>query len=258
MNQPKRILLDIDGLVWMYALAPRDKPLDFGEEPSERLSQQEIVESTLMAIDQKIQFLMEDLGCLRFWVAFGCPGPSFRVKRMPQYKAKRPDVPAVVTEVYHRVKQKYAADTLVHSYAGLEADDVLGMSQDHEGSTVVVSRDKDLLTIPGWNYNPWKPERGLRWVTPKSAKLFLLYQALMGDSTDGYPGCPGIGKVKAEDILSSVLELFGFSEDMLLQAVLQTYVSRGQTPEDFLDNLHTAYILGGPQDLIRKAEQMCL
>lgn len=256
MRDPSTLLVDIDSLVWKYALAPRDKPLDFDGEPEEPTEQQ-VLESTLMAIDQKIHYLLIDLGCQRFRVAFGCPGPSFRVKRTPQYKAQRPPVPPIVSEVYHRVKHTYRGYTLEHTLAGLEADDVLGLAQDSGGTTVIASSDKDLLTIPGWNYNPWKPERGLRWVTPQSAKLFLLYQTLMGDSSDGYPGCPGVGKVKAEDTLSSVLELFGFSDEMLIRATLEAYVSRGLTPKDFLDSLFTAFILGGPQDLIRKAEDIC-
>jgi 5'-3' exonuclease len=34
----------------------------------------------------------------------------------------------------------------------------------------------------------------------------LAYQVLVGDSTDNYPGCPGIGAVKANKLLDSMAE----------------------------------------------------
>jgi hypothetical protein len=39
-------------------------------------------------------------------------------------------------------------------------------------------------------------------ITEAQADRFHMIQTLTGDVTDGYPGCPGIGPVKAEQILN--------------------------------------------------------
>src|SRR5690606_16330912 len=94
----------------------------------------------------------------------------------------------------------------------LEGDDVLGILATHPtlipGEKIVVSIDKDLQTIPGqhFNYKHAREQGGdwndlIRKVTVAEADRFHLFQTLTGDTTDGYPGCPGVGPVTAEKIL---------------------------------------------------------
>lgn len=87
----------------------------------------------------------------------------------------------------------------------LEGDDCLGILATHPklipGEKVVATKDKDLKTIPGTHYNWGKPVLGLFEVSPEEADAFHLRQALAGDATDGYPGCPGIGMDTAQDRL---------------------------------------------------------
>lgn len=89
----------------------------------------------------------------------------------------------------------------------LEGDDCLGIlatSGDRiiPGEKVIATKDKDLRTIPGTHFNWGKPELGVFTVTEEEADAFHLRQAMAGDATDGYPGCPGVGMDTAADRLS--------------------------------------------------------
>lgn len=126
-----------------------------------------------------------------------------------------------------------------------EGDDVCGViATEHaaKGKRVaIVSIDKDLRTIPGWHFNPQKKEDGLVHVTPEQAWRNHFKQTLTGDTTDGYPGCPGVGPVKAGKILDScvtpyaawgeIVKMFeskGLGEaDALLQARLARILQMG-------------------------------
>ena len=151
-------------------------------------------------------------------------GRYFRHTVYPAYKGNRSDreKPKALACAYECLANNY--DSV--RYEGLEADDVMGILS---GSTelsdpVIVSIDKDMLTIPGKVLNPNKMRRPVR-ITKPAADRLMLKQALMGDSTDGYPGVPGIGPVKADKILNehsdlrsawqAVVETFGSEEDAL-------------------------------------------
>lgn len=87
---------------------------------------------------------------------------------------------------------------------GMEGDDLLGILQtgNYFDDTIIVSSDKDMHTIPGKLYNHVKHE--FFETTINEANWYWMYQALMGDSCDGYSGAPGIGKIKAERYLPKV------------------------------------------------------
>jgi DNA polymerase-1 len=115
----------------------------------------------------------------------------------------------------------------------LEADDCLGIiaTAPHSGQTrIIVSEDKDLLTVPGWLYR----QGALEKVTEEDANRNWLMQTLTGDPTDGYTGCPGVGPVKAEKILGPKPD-YGTVEVAFMKA--------GLTKEDALMNARMARIL---------------
>lgn len=94
----------------------------------------------------------------------------------------------------------------------LEADDVMGLlgtgGFKHEFApsdledVVLVSEDKDMLTIPGKHYKPSDPESWVFEIDKREAAHNHATQALCGDTADGFPGCPGVGKVKAAKIIA--------------------------------------------------------
>lgn len=82
----------------------------------------------------------------------------------------------------------------------LEADDYLGILATTPDcpKRIIVSDDKDLQTIPGSLYR----QGTLHEISISMADGFWLYQTLVGDASDNYKGCPGIGDVKAKAILA--------------------------------------------------------
>ena len=88
----------------------------------------------------------------------------------------------------------------------LEADDIMGILSTHptliSGRKIIVSEDKDMKTIPGWLFNPAK-DVSPHMVTVAYADSFHLFQAICGDVTDGYVGCPGAGPKAANDLLGA-------------------------------------------------------
>lgn len=82
----------------------------------------------------------------------------------------------------------------------LEGDDYIGILATRPSSVerIVVSDDKDMQTLP--NIQLYRMGE-LVTTTTDSADEFWLYQTLMGDATDGYKGCPGIGAVAAKKVM---------------------------------------------------------
>nr|WP_320145672.1 hypothetical protein [uncultured Anaeromusa sp.] len=172
-------------------------------------------------------------GPYEIMVCFSDPtGNYFRKHIYPSYKANRADKrkPLCYTALVDWVKQHYQTLTI----EGLEADDLLGIlstgPKEPEGSpAVIISKDKDFNCIPGWFYS--MTEGKLKKVSEEEADRFHLYQTLIGDTCDNYPGCPGVGPVKAEKVLKegTWVEVAGAFEKAKLpesQALLMARVAR--------------------------------
>jgi len=127
-------------------------------------------------------------------------GSNFRKTVYEPYKSNRKKVRKPVGYA-HMVTwaMEHWTSTIVDT---LEADDIMGILQSAPGyPTVVVSDDKDLLGVPGTVYRPMKDE--LIDVSLAEADAWFLKQCLMGDATDGYKGCPGMGPKTAERALGN-------------------------------------------------------
>lgn len=100
----------------------------------------------------------------------------------------------------------------------LEADDVMGILSTWGkfkpgAKKIIVSIDKDMKTVPGWIFNPDKDYQP--WlVTKEEAEYWHMFQTLMGDATDGYSGCPGIGEVSAEKHLKEKLRVIPYEHEL--------------------------------------------
>ena len=135
-------------------------------------------------------------------LAFSCPSRKyFRHAIYPAYKAHRGGAtkpPLVRRDLTEWARGEFESWTR----PGLEADDVLGILMTSnkiiEGEKIVCSPDKDLLQIPGKRL---RRDGVVSINSPEEAHYCLWLQVLMGDSTDGYPGCPKVGEVKAKKIL---------------------------------------------------------
>jgi len=127
---------------------------------------------------------------------------NFRKGILSTYKShrKKKRKPLCYAEVREYVLDVYRSRVMPK----LEADDVLGILQTSpriKGEKIIVSIDKDLDTIPGLHYNPWKDDAEVYDVTVEQADYNHLKQTLAGDTTDGYGGCPKIGNTRAARML---------------------------------------------------------
>lgn len=159
---------------------------------------------------------------------------NFRKEIYPDYKGQRKGR----KPVGYSILKEWAMETHPSfSKPRLEADDCLGiLATKYPGKCVIVSMDKDLLSIPGKIYK-MKPDGSGEFFTisDKEADLNFLTQALTGDVTDNYKGCPGIGPKKAEELFKKHGAVWKTVEDAYLKA--------GLTKEDALLNARMARIL---------------
>lgn len=129
---------------------------------------------------------------------------NFRKSIDPTYKAHRAN--SIRPQHLYDLKEWLAAEWPSEARPTLEADDVMGIlsTEPHEGRRIIVSADKDMQTVPGWLFNPNKDTKA-RLITREAAERFHLWQTLVGDQTDGYPGCPGCGPQGADLVLDGRL-----------------------------------------------------
>ena len=102
----------------------------------------------------------------------------------------------------------------------------------------MASSDKDMSTIPHVRRYSIYHKKVLPAATEFEADKFLFAQALTGDPTDGFKGCPGVGPKRAEKILADCAALGDLEE-----AVIRAYEDRGLTEDDALLQLRMARIL---------------
>lgn len=124
---------------------------------------------------------------------------TFRKEVDPSYKANRRHKPKPIG--YKAFKNKLLEESGAWLHRQIEADDLLGifatMPELQKEGVVIATLDKDLKQIPG--IHVWVDNEPYE-VTAEDAERFTYQQYLVGDSTDGVPGCPGVGAVTAERI----------------------------------------------------------
>lgn len=186
---------------------------------------------------QTLHELQERTETTELFVALSDPESSRNWRRavMPLYKATRNSGARPL--IYHRLRERLQEEFAAHWEESLEGDDVLGMwaTESAPGECVVASSDKDLQTIPGFLYNWDKHDLGVRTITCDQADYYHMLQTLMGDRTDNYPGCPGMGPVGAK----KHLDKHGLS----WAAVVKAFEAKGLTEEHALQNARVAHIL---------------
>ena len=194
----------------------------------------------------RIARIKEDLGADEVIVCL-TDRTNFRKEVMPTYKAHRigSRKPVCYAGLRSWVQDTY--DT--RCYPTLEADDVLGIlstSAPEDEFRIIVSADKDMKGIPGYLLNDAHARKAMALdssltyfdavtkVSPAEADYFHLLQTLTGDRTDGYPGCPGLGDVKAAEVLDA---------SPTWAAVVAAYAKAGLSEEVALENARVARIL---------------
>ena len=167
------------------------------------------------------------------------PPTNFRYRIYPQYKSNRKGKrkPITYMPLKHYVTETYNT----YQRPDIEGDDILGILATSsiiiKGEKIIVSLDKDMKTIP-CQYCDMRDPITVQTITEAQADYWHMYQTLVGDTADGYPGCPGIGAVTAEKILTAT---DGTSTEMW-KAVIKTYEKKGLSEETALIQAQIARI----------------
>lgn len=159
---------------------------------------------------------------------------NFRRKIFPEYKANRKGSkkPLGYNHLETFLKKAYNSFVLDNC----EADDALGVlatSYTKNMRPIIVSIDKDMLTIPCEYYNI-DTEEVLK-INKEDADFQFFHQTLTGDSVDNYKGCPGIGKKRADALLKD--------KGATWETVLDAFVNAGLDADDALTQARVARIL---------------
>ncbi len=191
-----------------------------------------------------IEQMMEKLNADDYVLVFGDNAHrSFRFDLYPEYKAHRTQGRPPV----HRreVEDMLRAEFTSKSKPGLEADDVMGIMAtvlpSETEQKVIVTIDKDLETVPGLHFN-YRKDSDVRNVTEEEADYNHLFLTLVGDTADGFKGCPGIGPKKAAKILENDP---GFTDSPVIRwaKVEAAFHRKGLTSADALLQARLARVL---------------
>jgi len=148
---------------------------------------------------------------------FDAPGPTFRHKLFPEYKANRALARARQFELGPQlIQMRHAAEafglTPVEA-SGWEADDVIATlatrATEADIRTTIVSSDKDFCQLVRNDMveiiDPMSRKRAVEADVAKKfgvpPSLVVDVQALCGDTVDNIPGVPGIGMEKAAGLI---------------------------------------------------------
>lgn len=157
-------------------------------------------------------------------------GKTFRHEAYPPYKAQREETPEDIKFSVPYIKEILQAMHIpVLQADGFEADDVIGTLATKAGKagveTYMLTPDKDYGQLIAPNVFMFKPRHGGGYdkigeseIKEKygidSAHKVIDLLALMGDSADNYPGCPGVGEKTAVKLINE----FGSCEELLAHA----------------------------------------
>ena len=229
-EERRTLLIDADVLLYQYSTAVEEV---YEWEP-DRFTLSADAKEAKERLDIAVMELKDDLEADDFVMCLS-DTENFRKVILPTYKSgrKKTRKPVCYLELKEYVQDVYRSRLL----PGLEADDVLGIlmtGRRIKGEKIIVSIDKDLNTIEGLHYNPWKDDPEVYDVSKEEADYNHLFQTLTGDSTDGYSGCPGIGPKRAERILD---------DSCTWASVVETYEKAGLGEEEALTQARVARIL---------------
>lgn len=189
---PKTLLIDADIVIYQACCVFTDD-----SDQARRM--------IMKQINSKIETLMTAADCDRY-IMFVTTKFNFRDQLVDDYKANRVDAERPVNLAWAK---RWAVNSLNnHFHKGLEADDLLGIFMTKMDDVVLWSIDKDLRQIPGQHLDD-KTQKVVTvtdtgvlkesiHTTPsgkKKSKVYfdgtigLLYQILIGDSTDHILGC---------------------------------------------------------------------
>ena len=206
-----------------------------------RINSKGLNTSAIMGFLNTLQEVLTKEQPTHIGVAFDPHGPTFRSEAYPAYKAQREATPEDIKKSVPIIKDLLKAWNIpILQVDGYEADDVIGTLATKAGKqgiiTYMLTPDKDygqLVTDHVYIYRPrhgggyetMGPEEVKAKYTIPSTSAVIDLLALMGDSADNFPGCPGVGEKTAIKLINE----FGTVENLLdkvneLKGALKTKV----------------------------------
>lgn len=179
---------------------------------------------------------------------------NFRKGVLPTYKGNRANVkkPLVLREI----REWLISERSAYLKPTLEGDDCMGILATKVNKepveNIIVSIDKDMKTIP-CTWSRWGDGK-LMTVSEAEANYWHMYQTLIGDTTDGYSGCPNIGPKTAIKIIGEYREHSNDTDWALVwKAVVAAFEKAELTEEDALQQARVARILrASDYDFVKK------
>ncbi|OGD10115.1 hypothetical protein A2395_04160 [Candidatus Amesbacteria bacterium RIFOXYB1_FULL_47_9] len=172
---------------------------------------------------------IEELKPTHLAVVFDHPEPTFRHTMYVGYQTNREKDRQISEDIWGQVeKLKIVFEKMgvpVFAVPGFEADDVIGtLAGQSAGEAVIITGDRDLMQLVNDHVNLYMPQKGLSdGVLIDGEKVkeklgvrpdqIVDYKALVGDSSDNYPGINGIGPKTAV----SLLEEYATFEEIIAQ-----------------------------------------
>lgn len=221
----RTLLIDGDIVVYQYS-STVEHEVDWGNDVWSLWADAKEAQQLIL---QYIDILVDETAADDFIFCFS-DKDNFRKDIDSNYKSNRKGKRKPVC--YKALKQWITDEYKTETWDRLEADDVMGImatSTMLEGEKVIVSEDKDLKTIPGLL---WRSGEMLN-ISQEEADYNHLYQTLVGDATDGYPGLRGVGDKRATELLKTPT----------WETVVKAFEKAGQTEEDALVQARLARIL---------------
>lgn len=182
--------------------------------------------SAVMGFVNTLNEIMQKEQPTHIGVAFD-HGKTFRDEAFPQYKAQREATPEDIRASVPVIKNILTAMHIpVLQADGFEADDVIGTLATKAGAqgieTYMLTPDKDYGQLVAPNVFIFRPRHGGGYEKMGPEKVAAKYGidtpaqvidllALMGDSADNFPGCPGVGEKTAAKLIAQ----FGSIDNML-------------------------------------------
>ena len=214
----KLFLLDAYALIYRAYYAFMKNP---------RINSKGLNTSAIMGFCNTLHEVLEKEKPTHLGVAFDPHGPTFRTEAFPAYKAQREETPEDIRASVPIIKEILGAMRIpVLQVDGFEADDVIGTLATKSGeigvSTYMLTPDKDYGQLVKKNVFIYRPRHGGGYETLDEMGVCNKYGiptplhvidllALMGDSADNFPGCPGVGEKTAVKLINE----FGTVENLL-------------------------------------------
>lgn len=196
---PKRTLL-VDADIVAYKFSASNEEVYYFDGKDQPPASHSDFEAAKDATEEHLVELRDKLAADDVVICLSDPtNRYFRHGICPTYKGNRKGArkPEHLTALKEWFKERYQT----YQRPALEADDCMGILATHpsliRGEKIIVSEDKDMQCIPALIFNPAKDEAP-RKIGRLSADRFFLWQTIVGDPTDGYPGAPGIGPKSPE------------------------------------------------------------